>query len=233
VLHADVEEVLALVVFDDDGDFLRQLLLEARDHEDRARAVDVLRHADAREADRAGGLLLLGEIPVARAAEAHRKEVVVTVLRPGILHRLAGQLADLDVRFKSSGHNQMLLIISSLSIVPRRRDAALFHKTTPGLRRYFLSSLPTSDSVKNAPMYLKWGRTFMSTLYQPASPGTSSTVICAARRGHRLRTEGLGLSMSTTYCEIHLLSSRDRSSFSFQLPICSRWSTLRQCARRF
>src|SRR6185436_3876831 len=54
VLHPDVEEVAALVVFADDRDFLEQLLLEAGDEKDGARAVDVLRDADAREADRAG-----------------------------------------------------------------------------------------------------------------------------------------------------------------------------------
>ena len=44
----------------------------------------------------------------------------------------------------------------------------------------------------------------------------------AERKGQRLRTAGAGLSMSTTYCLIHWLSSRSRSPFSFQLPICSR-----------
>ena len=38
-------------------------------------------------------------------------------------------------------------------------------------------------------MYLKWGRTAMSTLYQPAFPATSLTVIFALRSGRRARTE--------------------------------------------
>lgn len=57
--------------------------------------------------------------------------------------------------------------------------------------RYSLSSFPTRLSVKNAPMYLKCGRTFMSTLYQPALPSTSVTMICALRSGRLLRTAGL------------------------------------------
>ena len=44
---------------------------------------------------------------------------------------------------------------------------------------YSLSSLPTRERVKNAPMYFMCGTTFMSTLYQPGFPGTSSTVTCA------------------------------------------------------
>jgi hypothetical protein len=59
--------------------------------------------------------------------------------------------------------------------------------TGPPWRAHSLSSLPTRLSVKNAPMYLKCGRTCMSTLYQPALPATSVTVICALRSGRRPR----------------------------------------------
>ena len=48
--------------------------------------------------------------------------------------------------------------------------------------------------VKEAPIYLKWGCTAMETLYQPGSPSTFCTVICALRNGLRLRTPALGFS---------------------------------------
>src|SRR5690606_11639773 len=99
--------------------------------------------------------------------------------------------------------------------VPRHRDA------------YSLSSLPTKDRVKSAPMYLKCGRTLRLTRYQPGSPSTSLTITWAARSGRRPRTSGLGLSWSATYWRIHLFSSSSRSVRSFHAPICSRCSTLR------
>src|SRR5690606_10824886 len=74
-----------------------------------------------------------------------------------------------------------------------------------------LSSLPTSERVKDAPMYLKCGRTFKPTRYHPGSPSTSETVISAWRSGRRLRTPGAGLSMSATYWRIQLFNSASRS----------------------
>src|SRR5690606_27749352 len=70
-----------------------------------------------------------------------------------------------------------------------------------------LSSLPTSDRVKSAPMYLKCGRTLRLTRYQPGSPSTSLTLTWAARSGRRLRTSALGFSWSATNWRIHLFSS--------------------------
>src|SRR6266545_3436081 len=51
-----------------------------------------------------------------------------------------------------------------------------------------LSSLPTRFITKDAPIYLKCGRTCKSTLYQPALPSTSLTLIRAWRSGRRART---------------------------------------------
>src|SRR6185369_2227683 len=64
------------------------------------------------------------------------------------------------------------------------------------LRGYSLSSLPTSDSVKEAPMYLKCGCTCSPHRYQPGCPSTSSTLMLALRSGRRERTDGAGSSMS-------------------------------------
>ena len=80
----------------------------------------------------------------------------------------------------------------------RRQGSALVHEEW-GDNIFLETFVDTNfDSVKDAPMYLKCGRTCTLTRYHPLWPSTSSTLMLALRSGRTARTPGAGSSMSET-----------------------------------
>src|SRR5690554_7474520 len=156
-----------------------------------------------------------------------RQALVVELRQAVVGQRLHAACTGAEHPRQVTGHgiqHRLLLVQATaasdaVALQPLEQTAVAAHQS--------LSSLPTSDRVKSAPMYLKCGRTLSVTRYQPGSPATSLTTTWAARSGRRLRTSGLGFSWSAMYWRIQVFSSRSRSERSFQAPICSRCSTFR------